>query len=309
MEGDGQLFNFGTVVQLLHGIDHVELHVLGQLVDLHIPGIPQLQGVIAVDGVGTNLLVQVPDIVEDAVDFGGGLHQTALLVFVNLRQLFGGVVEQAADRGGGGVDQVVMLGGVRELHQVAQGVFQLAQLGLDHTEVVLAPAHLVEDMGDLVQAVEHGLVVAHSGVVVAVADIQIGVPQLGDVIHNRAVADVHIVLVLVAGGAHRVHRALVHPLPGVAQGIDVADIIACHLHSGLGGMDAQDCGAVGSKGTDNCHLNSPLSIMKKSHALKSAFFRGASSGGIISPPLTRFCIVSMLCRLISSALRETSDAA
>ena len=37
------------LIQLLHAVAHVDLYILGQIVNQHIPLVPQLQGVLVVD--------------------------------------------------------------------------------------------------------------------------------------------------------------------------------------------------------------------------------------------------------------------
>ena len=118
---------------------------------------------------------------------------------------------------------------------------------------------LVPNVPELHQPLELGLRLSQSGLLVAEADIHIGVPELGHAVTQHAVADVGVELVGVPDHPPGVEGDQVHPLPGIPWGVDVGDVVPRHVEGGLGGVNPQPCGGEGTKGTNNSHSCSPLS--------------------------------------------------
>ena len=278
-QADGELLHLLARARVLHGVLHPDVHILGQLVDLPVALVPKLQGVVALELVVPDGFVQVPDVGEDLVDRDDILLEALFGVLAQGLQLAGVGVEQGGQRLGGGPGQVVVvLVGI--FVQLAQGIGQLQQLGVQQAvAVVLSLAHLVQNRGDLLKAVQHGVIISHIGRGVAVADVQIGVPDLVDAGDQSAVAHVVVVdrAVHVAGAGFQAH--LVDALAGVARGVDVGNVVAGHTQSVLGGVDAQPGGGEGIKGADHTHSNTPLST-NRGQARKSVFiFLGGSTPG------------------------------
>ena len=186
--------------------------------------------------------VQVPDLGQDVV------HRTYLVLQVLHHGLLGGVhrcgviVKQPDQALCRGADDGVIRSVAGVLVEHLQLGQEVVELGLHNAELAVALAHLVQDVGQLVQAVQPGLGLAQLGLLIPVADIQEGVPQLGHAVGDHAVADIQIVAVGVPGAARGVEGDQVHPLAGVPLGVDVRDIVARHIQGRLRGVDAQPGG-------------------------------------------------------------------
>ena len=89
------------------------------------------------------------------------------------------------------------------------------------TARALALPHLVQDIANLVEGVQLLVIGPQLGVLIAVADVQVGIPELGRPPGQDAVAHVGVKDVRVLPLAGRVEAHQVHPLPGVPLGIDV----------------------------------------------------------------------------------------
>ena len=85
----------------------------------------------------------------------------------------------------------------------------------------LALAHLVQDGGDAVQALQLSVHVAQAGVLLAEADVQVGAADLGDAVHQDALAHPDVALGVIAVAARGVEAGLVQPLAGVARGVEI----------------------------------------------------------------------------------------
>ena len=83
---DDQLFHGLSPADVLGGVGHIDLHVLGELVDQQVPLVPQFQGVVAVDLVLADGGVQIPDVGEDAVDLGNVSPRPSILMLWPFRQ-------------------------------------------------------------------------------------------------------------------------------------------------------------------------------------------------------------------------------
>ena len=245
---DGQLLHHLAGAHVLLAVHHLDADVLAQLVNLAVALVPQLQGVVAEDLVVPDLLVQIPDVVEDAVDILHGVLELLEFVRPDGLQALGAAVEELDQGGSGRADQIVVLVGAHPLLQALQGVKELVDLVGDDAEVVRAPAHLVQDVAELVQALQPGLGLAHRGLLVAEADIHVGVPQLGGALAQHAVAHIHHKAAGVLRRAGGVEAHQIHTLAGVAHGVDVGDIVSGHVQRRLGGIDAQACGCERAEG-------------------------------------------------------------
>ena len=254
-DGDGQLLHLGELVDALHGVLHIDVHVLGQLIQGQVPGVPQLQGLVAIDGLGADLVVQIPDVGEELVDLVHGVGQLLLLAVPDRLELLGGLVEELGQGFGLGPDQAVGVLGADLGGQLLQGREQVAQLGVDDAEAVvgLGFAHLIQNAAELGQAVQPLAALLQLAVLVPVPDIQIGVPQLGGAVGQDAVADVGVVKVGELGRAGGIQAHQVHPLAGVARGVDVGNIVAGDVQRRLGGVNRQAGGSKRAKGSDNSH--------------------------------------------------------
>ena len=255
------------------------MHILGQLVDLAVALVTQLQGVVTLKLVVPDGLVQIPDVGEDFVDGADVLFKTLQGVLAQGLQLVGVGVEQAGQRFGGGAGQVVVvLVGV--FAQLAQGGGQIQQLGVQQAVAAVLPlAHLIQDRSDLLEAVQHGIVITHIGGGVAVADVQVRIPDLVNAGDQCAVAHVVVIdgAVHIAGAGFQAD--LVDALAGVARSVDVGNVVAGHPQSVLGGINAQAGCGESVKGSDHTHSNTPLST-KRGQARKSVFiFFGGSTPG------------------------------
>ncbi len=96
-QGDGQLLHLDARAHVLHGVLHLDVHILGQGVDLAVALVPQLQGLVAVKLRVPDGLVQIPDVFQDLV---GPLHvlgQILLGVLAHLLQTPGVVLEQRGE--------------------------------------------------------------------------------------------------------------------------------------------------------------------------------------------------------------------
>ena len=255
---DAQLLDFHAEAELLHAVVHLDVDQLGELVNRQVPLVPELQGVVAVDVALADFLVQVPDVVQEVVDLLHVVLQHGHRVVVFSLQLAGVAADFRAQGRGHGADGAVILLLAGLVHQLLQGVVELAELQAQDAEAVLilgrvALAHLVQDHGNPVQAVQHAVHIAHLGVFLAEADVQIGAADLGDAVHQDALTHADIALGVIPVAARSVQADLVHPLAGVAGGVDVGNIIARHRQSGLGGVNRQTGLGEGTKGT-NAHL-------------------------------------------------------
>ena len=257
-DGDVDPLHRVKLVDLLHVVAHVDLHVGGQLVDAQVAGVPQLQGLVAVDAGVPYLHAQVPDLGEQGVDGAHVLLQLVQLVVPQGVHGLGVVVEQPDQRLGRAADGGVVL---HRAHLAVEG-FQLGEqvveLGLDNAEFVGALTHLVQDVGQLLQTVQLGVGGTHVGVLIAVADVQEGVPQLGHAFGQHTVANIQVVAVGVADVSVGVEGHQVQPLAGVALGVDVGDVVARHIQRRLGGVNPQPRSGEGTKSTNNSHSCSPL---------------------------------------------------
>ena len=238
--------------------------------------VPQLQSLVAADIGLTDGLVQVADIGQDGVDLFHIGFKLFHLALICLTQLFGSVAYQIRQGFRRFPHQGIVLLGAGFFAQVLQLCKQVVELPLDHAELALAVADLVQGSGQLIQAFELKLVLALIGLFRAVADVDKGVAQLGHALGQHAVADIHAVLGDIPVHRAAVDRTQVHPLARVAVGIDVGDIVAGHVQGSLGGVDAQPGGGIGAEGTDNSHSKKSSLSPKGPQARKSVFLRGTS---------------------------------
>ena len=282
-QADGELFHLLARACVLHAVLHADVHILGQRVDLAVALVPQLQCVVALKLIVPDGLVQIANVGEDFINGADVLFKTLQGVFFQGIQLVGVGPKQAGQRLGRGPGQiVVILVGVAL--QLTQGCGQLHQLGIQQAvAAVFALAHLIQDGGDLLKAAQHGVVKAYVGGGVAVADIQIGVPDLVDAGDQRAVTHVVVIggAVHVAGAGFQAH--LVDALAGVARGVDVGNVVAGHPQSVLGGIDTQAGGGEGVKGADHTHSNTPLAQSAVTRGNLSSYFGAAPHRGAGSP--------------------------
>ena len=246
------------LIHLLHVVAHFDFHIAGQLVDQQVPGVPQLQGLVPENARVPDLDVQVPDLLQDVVHRVHVFLQVLCQVVLYHLQRVGVAVEVVGQGLGGLPDQgvVVVAAGsvipvVQHLHKGVEGV-------LDNAEALLTLTHLVQDVAQLLQALCPGLIGAHTGVHVPVADIQEGVPQLGRAVGQHAVANIQVVTAVIPGVAIGVEGHQVQPLAGISLGVDVGNVVARHVQGGLRGVNAQTCGGERAKCTDNSHSRSPL---------------------------------------------------
>ena len=100
--------------------------------------------------------------------------------------------------------------------------------------------------------------VAGGGVGVAVAHVQVGVPDLVDAGDQRAAAHMVVQLRAVDVVGPGFEAVLLQPLAGVAQGVDVGDVVARHAKAVLGGVDAQAGGGEGVEGSHRRHSGNSL---------------------------------------------------
>ena len=149
---DDELLHGLTAAELLGGVGHIDLHVLGKLVDQHVPLVPQLQRVVAVDLVLADGGVQVPDVGEDAVDLGNVLLIGRHVVLIDLLQAAGVGVELL----GQGVRRSTHLNVVQAVAglvgKLTQLGHQVGELCLDDAEGIVALAHLVQHRLNVLQA-------------------------------------------------------------------------------------------------------------------------------------------------------------
>ena len=122
------------------------MHHLAELIQVQVPLVPQLQGVVPVEGCGADLLVEVPDVGEQQVGLLDGLGELLLLAVVDALERLGRLLEE----GGQGLrlapDLPVELLGAHVLVQLLQSRDEVFQAGLnDAVALVLfgALVHLV----------------------------------------------------------------------------------------------------------------------------------------------------------------------
>ena len=252
---DVQLFDLNAADVLL-GVGHIDLHVGGELIDEQVTLVPQLQGVVAVDVGLPDGGVQVADAGEDIVDHIHILTEGDLGVFLDLLEL-GGVGIELLDQGlGRGADLNVVLRKTGLVAELLQLVKEVAELCAQDAEGIIAVAHLVQHTLNIFQTGQLCVHSAHAGHFAAVADVQIGVTELGDARTQNAVADPHIVGRVITVTAAGVEAGLIQLLAGVAGGVDVCNIVARHAQTVLGGVDAQTSLGEGTKGTNAHSVNS-----------------------------------------------------
>ena len=151
-ELDDELLHGLTAAELLGGVGHVDLHVLGELVDQHVPLVPQLQRVVAVDLVLADGGVQVSDVGEDAVDLGNVLLIGRHVILIDLLQAAGVGVELLGQgvRRGAHLNVVQAVAGL--VGKLTELGHKVGELGLDDAEGVVAVAHLVQHRLNVLQA-------------------------------------------------------------------------------------------------------------------------------------------------------------
>ena len=258
-QADGQLFHRQPGGDLFLAVGHVDVNQLGELVDLEVPLVPELQGRVTVDFALANLLVQGADGGQAAVDFVNVLVQLGDCAFLDLFQLVGVFIQQGDQVLGRHTDGVVVLLVPGLLFQVFKRLHQLADLQAQDAEAALALAgvafaHLVQNPLDLVQDLQLAVREAHLGVQRPVADVQVGAADLGEALDQRALAGADIALGVIAVRPVDVEAYLIQALAGVARGVDVGNIVSCHGNAGLGGINRQPGLREGAKGT-NAHID------------------------------------------------------
>ena len=186
-------------------------------------------------------LVEIADLGQRRVDGADHVLELRRLRFRQRFQLLGIVVELDRHRLSRLAHQRV--GGIRahilRLGQVFQMLDQIVEAGLQNALALLALGDLVKHLGDLVKAAEFCLHLADLGRLVAIADVEILIPQLIDAGRQRAAVRAQLVLGDVAIRAAVVHGRLVDLLPAVSIRIDIGDVVARHIECLLGHKDAQ----------------------------------------------------------------------
>ena len=258
---NGQLLHLDAGADGLHGVLHVDFHILRELVDQQIPLVPHLQGVVPVDVGLTDIFIQVADIGENGVYLGDILLKLLHCVVVVLLQIRGVGAQQIGQVFAGGthlhvVFVVAGLGG-----EIVQRVIDLAELGGNQAKFLAlrdlaALARLVQNLLKALQALQQAVKSAHVGAFGAVLNVQIGAAQLGEAIAQNALAHLDAGGGIIAVGAGVVKTSLVQPLPGVARRVDVGNVVACHGEAGLGGINRQTGLREGTKRTDTHKCNS-----------------------------------------------------
>ena len=201
--------------------------------------------------------IQLPDIRQNIVN---GLHILLVAgqgIIVQFTESVGIGVDLLGQcvRGGTNLGVIYVVPGL--ICQLLKGVVHLVQLRADDAKAVFTVAYLVQNRLDSLQAAQLGVHGAHVGHLAAVADVQIGVPQLGHAGTQHAISRAGAERGIIPVGATCIEAALFQPLTGVSKGIDIRNIISGDTQSCLRRIDCQPGLGIRTKCTNRIHRKTP----------------------------------------------------